>query len=250
MQDSQTTRADGQPENGAQPGGQPGANPEAEAILDAALAQVPFDGWSEATLRAAARDAGVDLALARALYPRGGVDLALAFHRRGDARMIARLAATDLSTMRFRDRIAAAVRYRLEAVEDRELVRRGSALFALPQHAADGARAIWGTADLIWRSLGDSSDDINWYTKRATLSGVYGSVVLYWLGDMSEGHQATWEFLDRRIEDVMRIEKVKAQVRENPVLSRVLAGPMRLLGHIHAPKGTPADLPGQFTPGK
>lgn len=246
MQDSQTTRADQRPETGPQAG----TGPEAEAILDAALDHVPFDGWSDATLRAASRDAGVDPALARALYPRGGVDLALAFHRRGDARMVERLAATDMSAMRFRDRIAAAVRYRLEAVEDRELVRRGSALFALPQHAAEGARAIWGTADLIWRSLGDSSDDINWYTKRATLSGVYGSVVLYWLGDSSDGHQATWDFLDRRIEDVMRFEKVKARVRDNPVLSRVLAGPMRLLDHIHAPKGTPADLPGQFTHGK
>lgn len=221
---------------------------EAEAILDAALGQVPFDGWSDATLRSAAQEARVDWALAHALFPRGGVDLALAFHRRGDAAMAARLRATDLSAMRFRDRIAAAVRYRLEAIEDRELVQRGTTLFALPQHAADGAKAIWGTADLIWRSLGDASDDINWYTKRATLSGVYGSTVLYWLGDTSEGHQATWEFLDRRIDDVMRVEKVKAQVRDNPVLGRVLAGPLRLLSHIHAPKGAPADLPGQFTP--
>ena len=221
---------------------------EAEAILDAALGNVPFDGWSETTLRSAARDAGVDLALAHALFPRGAVDLALAFHRRGDARMVARLAETDLSALRFRDRIAAAVRFRLEAVEDRELVQRGTTLFALPQHAADGAKAIWGTVDLIWKSLGDSSDDINWYTKRATLSGVYGSTVLYWLGDQTEGHQATWEFLDRRIDDVMRVEKIKAQVRDNPVLGRMLAGPMRLLSHIHAPKGAPSDLPGQFTP--
>ncbi|WP_102225567.1 COQ9 family protein [Acidimangrovimonas sediminis] len=220
----------------------------AEAILDAALINVPFDGWSETTLRNAARDAGYDLATARALYPRGAVDLALAFHRRGDAEMVRRLNEADLGALRFRDRIAAAVRFRLEAVEDRELVQRGSTLFALPQHAADGAKAIWGTADLIWRTLGDSSDDFNWYTKRATLSGVYGSTVLYWLGDTSEGHAATWEFLDRRIDDVMRVEKVKAQVRDNPVLGRAFALPMRMLGRIRPPRGVPADLPGQITP--
>lgn len=211
----------------------------AGAILDAALPHVPFDGWSEATLRAAADDAGVDPALARALFPRGAVDLALAYHRRGDAAMVARLKDTDLSAMRFRDRIAAAVRFRLEAVEDRELVQRGSTLFALPQHAADGAKAIWGTADLIWTSLGDASDDINWYTKRATLSGVYGSTVLYWLGDTSEGHAATWEFLDRRIEDVMRFEQVKAKVRDNPLLGRLLAVPMKVLENVHAPRSAP-----------
>lgn len=213
-------------------------------LLDAALAHVPFDGWSDATLRAAAEDAGISTALARALYPRGAVDLALAFHARGDAAMVARLEAEDLSGLRFRDRIATAVRYRLEAVEDRELVRRGTTLFALPQHAADGARAIWGTADLIWTALGDTADDVNWYTKRATLSAVYGSTVLYWLGDDSTGSRGTWEFLDRRIDDVMQIEKFKADIRGNRVASAILAGPMALLGRIRPPASRASDLPG------
>ena len=91
---------------------------------------------------------------------------------------------------------------RLE-IADREAVRRAAALFALPLYAADGARAVWHTADTIWTALGDTSDDINWYSKRATLSAVYGAVVLYWLGDDSQDHQASWEFLDRRIDDVM-----------------------------------------------
>ena len=219
-------------------------------LLDAALAHVPFDGWTEATFRAACADAGIDPGLGRALCPRGAVELALAYHAAGDAEMVRRLAAADLSEMRFSARIAAAVRFRLEAVADREAVRRGTTLFALPQHAAEGARAIWGTADLIWRTLGDSSDDINWYTKRATLSGVYGATVLYWLGDDSPGHEATWAFLDRRIDEVMRFEKFKAQMRDTPVLGRLLAGPMRLVGRIHAPRGAPADLPGHFTSGE
>jgi ubiquinone biosynthesis protein COQ9 len=172
-----------------------------DAVLAAALPHVPFDGWSEATLRAAARDAGVRLALARALFPRGGVDLALAFHRAGDAEMARRLAGMDLSSLRFRDRIARAVRLRLELVEDRELVRRGATLFALPRHAPDGARALWSTADAIWTALGDDRRDFSWWTKRATLSGVYGATVLYWLGDDSPGQAATWDFLDRRIAD-------------------------------------------------
>jgi ubiquinone biosynthesis protein COQ9 len=216
-----------------------------DAILDAALAHVPFDGWSEITLRAAAADAGVDPGLARALFPRGAVDLALAFHARGDAAMTARLAVTDLSALRFRDRIATAVRYRLEAVPDREAVRRATTLFALPMHAADGARAVWGTADAIWRALGDTSADLNWYTKRATLSGVYGATVLYWLGDDSPGHQATWDFLDRRIADVMEIEKLKAAVTDNAAVKALMAGPLAVLRQIRPPR-MPDDLPGRF----
>jgi ubiquinone biosynthesis protein COQ9 len=187
----------------------------------------------------------VDPGLARALFPRGAVDLALAFHRRGDAAMTDRLKAADLLSMRYRDRVAAAIRCRLEAVADKEAVRRGTTLFALPNHAADGAKAIWGTADAIWTALGDTSRDLNWYTKRATLSAVYAATVLYWLGDDSIGHQNTWEFLDRRIDDVMRIEKAKAGLRDNPLSRALLAGPKKLLGRVRAPT-LPDDLPGNF----
>lgn len=216
-----------------------------DALLDAALLHVPFDGWSDTSLRAAIRDTGIAANLAAAALPRGPVDLALAFHARGDAEMIRRLKSQDLSTLRFRDKIATAVRYRLEAVEDKEAVRRGSTLFSLPIYAGDGARALWGTADSIWNTLGDSSDDINWYTKRATLSAVYASTVLYWLGDESEGHEATWAFLDRRIDDVMQFEKVKAQVNDNPVLKRIFAGPIWVMSQVKAPSREPlSDLPG------
>ncbi len=221
-----------------------------EALLDAALMHVPFDGWSDETYRAAIQDTGIDPAAAKALFPRGAVDLALAYHQRGDAAMVARLSETDLSDMRFRDRIAFAVRARLEAVEDREAVRRGTTLFSLPQYAADGARAIWGTCDAIWNTLGDTSKDVNWYTKRATLSAVYGSTVLFWLGDDSEGYSATWDFLDRRIDNVMQFEKLKANVRDNKALSALLARPLAVLGAIRAPESVREDaqtgMPGRW----
>ncbi|ATX67777.1 COQ9 family protein [Roseinatronobacter bogoriensis] len=223
-------------------------NDQIETLLDAALLHVPFDGWSDEALKAAASDAGIDLATARALFPRGGVDLALAYHRRGDSQMAAKLASEDLSHLRFRDRIATAVRTRIEVAEDRELVRRGTTLFALPPYAPDGARAIWGTVDLIWTTLGDTSTDYNWYTKRATLAGVYSSTVLYWLGDDSPDAQATWNFLDRRIDGVMQFERVKGAVEKNPALRAVFAGPRAILSCIKAPVGTPkTDLPGYVT---
>lgn len=212
-------------------------------VLDAALSHVPFDGWSERTLAAAIAEAGVTPALARSLFPRGGVDLALAYHQRGDDQMAEALAQRNLSALRFRDRIALAVRLRLEGA-DRELVRRGTTLFSLPMHAADGARAIWQTADRIWTALGDGSEDLNWYTKRATLSAVYGATVLYWLGDDSSEAQDTWNFLDRRIDQVMQVEKLKASFRENPFGKAWAAGPGKLFETIRAPK-LPDDLPGR-----
>ena len=213
-----------------------------DRLLQAALANVPFDGWSDATLRVAVADSGVDAGLARALFPRGGVDLALAWHAAGDRAMLRALAAQDLRALRFRDRVARAVWLRLE-LADREAVRRGMTLFSLPQHAAEGARALWGTADAIWAALGDTSMDVNWYTKRATLSAVYGATVLFWLGDDSTGHEATRDFLDRRIEGVMRFEKAKAAVRDNPLGRALMAGPFGLFSRIRPPRSTD-DLPG------
>ncbi|MEL6618061.1 MAG: COQ9 family protein [Pseudomonadota bacterium] len=216
-----------------------------DRLLDAALMHVPFDGWSETTFRAAAADAGIDRTMARAVCPRGAMDLALAYHARGDAAMVERIKTEELPE-RFRDKVAAAVRFRIEAITDKEAVRRGTTLFALPTHAADGTRAIWGTADAIWTALGDTSEDVNWYTKRATLSGVYGATVLFWLGDDSIDNQATWEFLDRRIDNVMQIEKVKAHVRENKALSALFAGPNWFLGQIKAPSKARSDMPGSW----
>ncbi|WP_425043133.1 COQ9 family protein [Primorskyibacter sp. S87] len=220
-----------------------------DTLLNAALLHVPFDGWSESTFQAAINDSEMDIGFAQAVCPRGALDLALAYHARGDAAMVNRLRSEDLGALKFREKIAAAVRFRLEAVDDKEAVRRGATLFSLPQNAPDGAKAIWNTCDLIWTELGDGSDDLNWYTKRATLSGVYSATVLYWLGDDSPDHQATWEFLDRRIENVMQIEKLKADIRKNPVLKPFMAGPQWLASQIKAPaKLDKLDLPGTLTP--
>ena len=221
-----------------------------DELLDAALIHVPFDGWSETAFRAAIADSGVDAALARSACPRGAVDLAVAYHRRGDDEMVRRLQESDLSQMRFRDRVTLAVRYRLEAVEDKEVVRRGATLFALPQYAAEGSALVWGTADRIWTALGDSSDDVNWYTKRASLSAVYAATVLYWLGDESPDYVATWEFLDRRIEGVMRFEKMKSMVRKNPLMKPFLIGPEWLGRQIRPPHARPRwRMPGSLHPG-
>jgi ubiquinone biosynthesis protein COQ9 len=217
-------------------------------LLDAILPHVAFDGWSEDGFRAAAGD--VDLAVedAHVLCPRGAVDLAILFHRSGDATMVDALKSADLAGMRFRDKVAHAIGLRLAAVYDKEAVRRGSVLFALPHMAAEGSKLIWGTADAIWTELGDTSEDVNWYTKRATLSAVYASVVLYWLGDDSVDGQATTAFIDRRIDNVMQFETFKSAVSNNPLTKPFVNALGALTGRIKAPGSPPSDLPGSWMP--
>lgn len=174
-------------------------------LLDAALPHIAFDGWSMTALRAAAHDLGVSEVLARNAFPGGPAELIEAFSNEIDRRMLAGLEARDLTTMRIRDRIHAAVRVRLELLTPhREAVRRGLSFLALPLNAALGARCLYRTVDAMWHAAGDTSTDYNFYSKRLLLSGVYSSTLLFWLNDRSEGHAATWAFLDRRIDDALR----------------------------------------------
>lgn len=212
---------------------------ERDRLIDAALAHVIFDGMGDKVVAAGARDIGMPPALAHVHLPRGGADLAAAYHRRGDAALRDWLAVT-LPQGRFRDRVTDAVMQRL-ALSDREMARAGAVVLALPQHAALGARLVWESADTIWNGLGDTSEDVNWYSKRATLSAVYAATVLYWLGDDSPELDDTRAFLERRIEGVMRFEKFKGRVGALPGVAS-LAG--LATSWIHRPKArsTPGGL--------
>lgn len=212
-------------------------------LLAAALPHVVFDGWSQACFEKAIEDLGMDRSIALAIAPGGAVDLAVAFHEAGDQKMRRDYANAITDGMKVRAKVTLAVRLRLEAGADKEIVRRGSSLFALPNHAAQGAKLIWGTADEIWNALGDTSDDVNWYTKRVILSAVYASTVLFWLGDDSLNSESTWEFLDRRIENVMHIEVFKNRIKANEPLNAMMSGPLRILEKLKRPV-VRGDLPG------
>lgn len=207
-----------------------------EDLLAAIRPHVPFDGWSEPAFKAAVADLGVDPALARICCPRGAIELAIEYHRAADRALAAALATADFTGMKFRDKVATAVRMRLDMV-DPELVRRAAAAFALPHNAATGSKLVWETADVIWRGLGDTSADYNWYTKRLTLSGVISATLLFWMGDDSEGQAESWAFLDRRIEGVMQFEKVKGKLVKLPFVPGILGAirapaPMAAPGHV------------------
>lgn len=220
--------------------------PDLDGLLDAALIHVPFDGWTQTTFDAAVADLKLDREAARSLAPRGPVDLAIAYHRRGDRAMVDRMKATDLDVLRYSDRVSAALKFRIEAMTVREAVRRATTLFSLPNHAPDGAKLIWETADHIWTALGDTSEDGNWYSKRATLSAVWASVVLFWLGDDSPDYSKTHDFIERRIENVMQIEKVKGQLRQNPLTKPLMDLQSSFMGRMRAPKPV-KDVPGMPT---
>ncbi len=184
------------------------------ALIEATLDQVPFDGWTERALRAGARAAGIDWATARRAFPGGIAELLAAWSNEGDRALEARLAEEDLSGLRLRDRIARAVRLRLERdADDREALRLAMARAFLPTATPGALAALYRTIDTIWRAVGDAATDFSFYTKRALLAGIYVATLLYWLDDRSEGSAATWAFLDRRLDDVLTLPAAVGRLR-------------------------------------
>ncbi len=176
------------------------------AILDAALPHIPFDGWTVTAIVAGTRDAGFEPSMAVRAFPGGPREMIEYWNAIADQELLDAVAKRATDNMRVRDRVALGVRLRIESqAAHREAVRRGLAYLALPGNAALGLRCLHRTVDTIWYAAGDRSTDYNWYTKRGLLAGVYASTVTVWVNDTSEDFADTWAFLDRRIDEVVRI---------------------------------------------
>ncbi len=198
-----------------------------EALAPRLAANAAFDGWNDRAVEAAAFEVGVEPDIARLALKGGAMILIDAWIGAVDAEMARRLSDDTLRAMKIRERITALIATRLDIMApDREGLRRAQGIMAMPQNLATTARIGWRTADRMWRLAGDTATDFNHYTKRATLSGVYLSTLLTFVNDDSEDFADTRAFLDRRIDNVMQFEKVKAGAkarRENlPSLSRLI----------------------------
>jgi ubiquinone biosynthesis protein COQ9 len=186
-----------------------------EAVLAAALPDAAFDGFTDATLAKASKSAGLEKTDTARLFPEGPLSLIEFYSLWADAQMETLLAQMDLAKMKIRERIAAAVLARLSVLRpNKEAARRAGASLSLPMHAGLAARLMYRSVDAMWRAVGDTSTDFNFYTKRGILAGVYGATLLRWFNDTSEKESVTSEFLAARIENVMQFEKLKAGAKK------------------------------------
>lgn len=191
-----------------------------DAIVEAMLPEVAFDGWTPKSLAAAASAAGYPPGTAARVFPGGIVCVLRHWSDLSDRKMLGGMASRDTAAMKVRERIAAAVRMRIEvATGGKEAVRRALSFLALPQNAGTAAGNTLRAVDAIWYAAGDTATDFNYYSKRFLLTPVYVATVLYWLDDDSDGAAETWAFLDRRLDNVLQIPKASTRLRQmlNPM---------------------------------
>ena len=200
------------------------------AILQAALKIAPFEGWTALTLKRAVREADYPDGMAD-LYFEGGVGELLTFWSSAlDRQADGVISQLDLETLKIRDRVTEGVLARLKAIgPHEEAARRASSRLVLPDLASAGLKQIWGTADMIWRAIGDTSTDANYYSKRAILSTVIGATLPVWLSDQSDDKAHAKAFLDDRIANVMSFETLKWRVKS---ATKDFPNPAELLGHL------------------
>jgi ubiquinone biosynthesis protein COQ9 len=207
-------------------GGEDWCAAQERAVLDAALPLAAAHGWTDRLVTAAGRTVGLDRATTELLLPQGPRDLAALLVRRHDERMLAALADVDSATLKIRERIARAVRARLDAAaEDGTAVRRWAGYLALPHNLPLGLALAWRSADAVWRWAGDTATDENHYTKRAILGAILVSALAIRLG---RGTLDAESYVEARIDNVMSFERWKAGLRPLDLAAEVAGALGRL----------------------
>jgi ubiquinone biosynthesis protein COQ9 len=214
---------------------------ERDALLLATLPHVAFDGWTRQALRLGAEEAGFGADEVAELLPGGVAELADLLHDWADRAMVERLAAEGeaFAGLRLREKIAQAVLTRLDLLLPyRDAVRRDLARRAARPLSRRGLRQLYGTVDAMWRAAGDRSTDLNFYSKRGLLAGVYASTLLVWLDDRSDGQETTQAFLERRIGEVLAIGR---QISGLKRLGDLAEAPFRLAARLREGRGAAAS---------
>jgi len=192
--------------------GMPERSTERDAAIKATLPHVPFDGWTFKAVRAGLADLGKPAELAGNLFPDGPVGLLEAWSDLEDREMEA--ASSEIAEIGLGRRVRALVAFRLRRLRPhREAARRALAVLARSGEAGAAVRITARTVDAIWHAAGDRAADFSWYTKRATLAGIYSTTLLYWLNDQSEDDEATLRFLDRRLAGLKAVGELGRRLR-------------------------------------
>lgn len=189
-------------------------------ILTAALEFVPQHGWTVEAIAAGAETLGLSSASTGMFY-NGAGDLVLHFIAHCNSQLTEILAeqhnqvqlghAEPKKTAEFlRDAVETRLRMYIPYIESWP---QAMSILLLPHNIPDSLKHLSNLVDDMWYYAGDRSTDMNWYTKRAALTGIYNTTELVMLQDSSPDFQDTWNFLDNRIQDIVNMASTAKQMQ-------------------------------------
>tara|TARA_A100001015_G_scaffold1647_1_gene2189 strand:- start:186 stop:827 length:642 start_codon:yes stop_codon:yes gene_type:complete len=185
-------------------------------IIINALKNINFDGWSKKSILTGFNSQNKDEEMYNELFPNGIIDAIIHFADIADRQMLQGHLREDFKDQRIPEKIKNLLMSRFEFLNPyKEAVRKSVAILALPSNSKIAIKSLYNTTDKIWSAVGDQSTDISFYTKRASLAGVYSSTLMSWLGSTDPELQKVDEFIDRRLNNINVIGKITKPFKEN-----------------------------------
>ena len=112
-----------------------------------------------------------------------------------------------------RDKIAKAVKIRIAKCSSIIHHKKNRDYFLQFQTAAQMPKIVWRSSDVIWRYAGDKSIDFNYYSKRAILSSLYISSIMYYIANCSDNNEKFEQFVDQAIAKILNIGNLTKQLK-------------------------------------
>ncbi|XP_070616849.1 ubiquinone biosynthesis protein COQ9, mitochondrial [Erythrolamprus reginae] len=189
-------------------------------ILTAALNFVPTYGWTMDAIAEGAKSVGLSVAAA-GLFHNDGSELILHFVSRSNSKLselleeqhkLVQLGQLEKKkTEQFiRDALEARLRMLIPYIEKWP---QAMSVLLMPHNIPSSFNLLTTMVDDIWHYAGDRSTDINWYTRRVIVAGIYNTTELVMIQDSSPDFEDTWSFLYNRVADAMNVGHTAKQVK-------------------------------------
>ena len=192
-------------------------------LVLAILKHAKFDGFGMESLILGAKDMGLSLDNANAMFPNPDHDILTHWLVMLDAQTMQYGMTLDRK-MRIRDKISTLVKNRFKDISQHKVALKAVfASMAMPFASIGALQGLYATADTMWLSIGDTTPntDRNYYTKRGILSAVLFCSIGFYLqddesdddvGDDTVGDDDTdmERYIDDRIDNALQLGKFKS----------------------------------------
>jgi ubiquinone biosynthesis protein COQ9 len=188
-----------------------------EEFIKAAIPFICKDGWGESTLKEASNKLFKDELYYKTLFDSTS-SIVQYFQDLEDTRILKKIGKKNQKES-IRLHIGKMVLCRIKELSGGMEMRKAlQAHYKNIRHLDEGAKALWRTADIIWRAAGDTSTDMNHYSKRFLLSGIMLASYKHYIKSPDDIDEYVTDSLDKLVK---RMQKLKIPKLEDIPIFRM-----------------------------